>query len=86
MVSISRKKQFSAILYFRDSGLKFERSSAIQCFTKLKQKIDGMKTENTGNHDHTFFSDIKVLVLTDTTALLSLYTGIGYLDYYQYTP
>ncbi|MCI4376487.1 hypothetical protein PGIGA_G00188910 [Pangasianodon gigas] len=60
------KKQLSAILYFRDSGLKFERSPAIQCFTELKRKIDNRKTENIGNH--TFFSDIKVLVLTDKIA------------------
>lgn len=63
MFSISSKKQLSAILYFRDSSLKFERSPAIQCFTELKRKIDNGKAENTGNR--TFFSDIKVLVLTD---------------------
>ncbi|XP_047010166.2 exocyst complex component 3-like protein 4 isoform X3 [Ictalurus punctatus] len=51
------KKQLSAILYFRDSSLKFERSPAIQCFTELKRKIDNGKGEITGNH--TFFSDIK---------------------------
>ncbi|KAK2852724.1 hypothetical protein Q7C36_007925 [Tachysurus vachellii] len=52
------KKQLSAILYFRDSGfLKFERSSAMQCFSELKCHIDNGKTENIGKH--TFFSDIK---------------------------
>ncbi|XP_058242107.1 exocyst complex component 3-like protein 4 [Hemibagrus wyckioides] len=52
------KKQLSAILYFRDSGLlKFERSPAIQSFNELKRRIDNGKTENTGKH--TFFSDIK---------------------------
>lgn len=60
MFSISSKKQLSAILDFRDSGLKFERSS-IRHFTGLKQKIDNEKTGTNGNHDHTFFSDIKVL-------------------------
>lgn len=60
MCSISSKKQFTAILNFRDSGFKFEISPAIQYFTELKQKMDKGKTESNGNHDHTFFSDIKV--------------------------
>ncbi|KAM9476882.1 exocyst complex component 3-like protein 4 isoform 2-T5 [Clarias gariepinus] len=51
------KKQFSAILSFRDNGLRFERSPAIQCFIELKRKLENNKTENLGNH--VFFSDIQ---------------------------
>ncbi|KAF5900894.1 exocyst complex component 3-like protein 4 isoform X2, partial [Clarias magur] len=51
------KRQFSAILTFRDSGLKFERSPAIHCFTEIKRKLENNKTENPANH--VFFSDIK---------------------------
>ncbi|KAI5606361.1 exocyst complex component 3-like protein 4 [Silurus asotus] len=58
----AHKKQLSALLYFRNSGFKFERSPAIQYFTEIKRKIDNEKTGK-NQENHTFFSDIKVLVL-----------------------